>query len=52
MENDRIAKWICKRECSSSRSLDRPRIDTVKNCLKKIGLDVRQAGRMVHDGIP
>ena len=24
-------------------------IDTVKDCLKKRGLDVRQARRMVHD---
>ena len=35
-----------------SHSLGRPRkrwIDTVKECLKKRGLDIRQARRMVQD---
>ena len=39
-------------ECAGSRSVGMPRkrwIDTVKECLKKKGLDVRQARRMVHD---
>ena len=39
-------------ECASSCSVGRPqkrRIDTVKDCLKKRGLDARQARRMVHD---
>ena len=39
-------------ECAGSPSVDRPRkrwIDSVKNCLKKRGLDVRQAKIMVHD---
>ena len=52
MEYDRIAKRVCVVECAGSRSLGKPRkrwIDTAKNCLKKRGLDVRQARRMVHD---
>ena len=52
MENDRIAKRIYLRERASSHSVGRPRkrwIDTVKNCLKKKGSDVREAGTMVYD---
>ena len=52
MENDRIAEWIYVGECESSRSEGRPWkrwIDTVKDCLKKRSLDVRQARRMLHD---
>ena len=40
------------RECAGSRSVGRPQkrwIDTMKECLKKRGLDVRQARRMVQD---
>ena len=51
-ENDRIAKRVYVGECAGSRSVSRPRkrwIDTVKDYLKKRGLDVRQARRMVHD---
>ena len=47
MENSRIAKRFHVGECAGSRSVDRPRkrwTDTVKDCLKKRGLDVRQAG--------
>ena len=41
---------VLRRECAGSRSVGRPRwIDTVKDCLKKRGLDVRQARIMVHD---
>ena len=39
-------------ECAGSHSMDRPGkrwIDTVKGGLKKRGLDVRQARRMVQD---
>ena len=39
-------------ECAGSRSVGRTRkrwVDTVKECLKKRGLDVRQARRMVQD---
>ena len=53
MENDRIAKGVYVGECANSHSVGRLRkrwIDTVKYCLKKRGLDVRQARRMVHDG--
>ena len=52
MERDRIAKRIYVGECTGSRSVSRPRkrwIDTVKEFLKKRGLDVRQARRMVQD---
>ena len=52
MENDRISKRIYVGQCAGSRSVGRPRkrrIDTVKECLRKRGLDVRQARRMVQD---
>ena len=51
MESDRIAKRVYVRECSDSCSVGRPRkrwIDTVKKCLKKRGLDIRQARRKVQ----
>ena len=44
MENDRIAIRVYVGECAGSRPLRRPRtiwIDTVKDCLRKTGLDVR-----------
>ena len=50
MESDRIPKRIY--ECASSRSVGRTRkrwIDTVKECLTKRWLDLRQARRMVQD---
>ena len=50
--NDRIAKRVYIGECTGSHSVGRRRkrwIDTVKDCLKKKGLSVRQARRMVHD---
>ena len=50
MENDRTAKRVYVGEWAVSRSVDMPRkrwIDTMKDCLRKIGLDVRQARRMV-----
>ena len=49
IERDKRAKRV---ECAGSRSVGSPRkrwIDTVKECLKKSGLDVRQARRMVQD---
>ena len=52
MENDIISKRVYVGECAGSRSVGRARkrwIDTVKDNLKKIGLDVRQARRIVHD---
>ena len=52
IENDRIAKRVYVGECAGSRSVGWTRkrwIDTVKNCLKKRGLDVRQTRRMVHN---
>ena len=39
------------RECPGIHSVGRPQkrwIDIVKECLRKRGLDVRQARRMVH----
>ena len=50
--NDRIAKRVYLWEFAGSHSLGRPRKrwnDNVKDCLKKRGLDVRQARRIVHD---
>ena len=52
MERDKIAKRVYVGECVGRRSVGRPRkrwIDTVKECLKKRGLDIRQARRMVQD---
>ena len=52
MENDRIAKRVYVGEWTGSRSVDRLQkrwIDTAKECLRKRGLDVRQAKRMVQD---
>ena len=48
MENDRITKRVYVGECAGTRSVGR-RIDTVKDCLKERGLDVRGARRMVQD---
>ena len=45
MEEDRIAKRICVGECAGRKRW----IDTVKDCLRKRGLDVRQARKMVQD---
>ena len=45
MEKDKIAKRIYVGECAGNRSVGRPWkrwIDTVMECLKKRGLDVRQ----------
>ena len=52
MERDRISKRVYVGECADSRSVGRPWkrwIDTVKECLRKRSLDVRQARRMVQD---
>ena len=50
MERDRIAKRVYVGECCGSCSVGRPRkrwIDTEKEYLKKRGLDIREARRMV-----
>ena len=50
MERDRIAKRVYVGECAGSHSVGRAWkrwIDTVKECLRKRGLDVRQARRMM-----
>ena len=52
MENERTARRVYVGLCAGSHSVGIPRkrwIDTVKDCLKKGNLDVRQARRMVHD---
>ena len=52
MENDRIAKRVYVEECAGSHPVGRLRkrwIDTLKECLRKRSLDVRQARRMVQD---
>ena len=52
MKNDRIAKRVYVGECAGSQSVGRSWkrwIDTMKDFLKKRGLDVRQARRKVQD---
>ena len=52
MEKERNAKRVYVGECAGSHSVGRSRkrwIETVKDCLGKRGLDVRQARRMVQD---
>ena len=52
MEKEKIAKRVYVGECAGSCSVGRLRkrwIDSVKDCLRKRGLDVRQARRMVQD---
>ena len=52
MENYRIAEMVKVGESAGSGSVGGPRkrwVDTVRDCLKKRGLDVRHARRMVHD---
>ena len=49
---DRIAKRVYVGKCVLSSSVGRSRkrwMDTVKECLKKKGFDVRHARRMVQD---
>ena len=51
MENDRTAKRVYVGEFAGSLSVGRSRkrwIDTMKYCLRKRGLDVRHARRMVE----
>ena len=52
MENGRIAKRVYVGECAGSRSVCRlwkRWVDTVKECLNKRGLDVRETRRMGQD---
>ena len=52
IESDRIAKGVYVGECAGNHSVDRARkrwIDTLKECLRKRGLEIRQARRMVQD---
>ena len=51
-ENDRFDKRVYVGEYAGSRSVGRLRkrwVDTVKECLRKRGLDVRQAWKIVQD---
>ena len=48
MENDRIAKRVCYAGSHSVCWTQKKWIDCMKECLKKGGLDVKQAGRMVQ----
>ena len=51
IENDRIANGVYVRECVGGRSVGRlwkRWIDTVQDCLKKRGMDVRETRRMVN----
>ena len=49
MKRDRIAKIVYVGECAGSHSvLWKKWIDTMKECLRKRGSDVRQARRMVQ----
>ena len=52
IKNDRIDRRVYVGECAGSHSMGRPQkrcIDTVKDCLRKRALDVRQERRVVHD---
>ena len=52
MEEERIAERVYVGEYAGSRSAGRSRkrwIDTIKDCLRKRDLDVRQVRRMVQD---
>ena len=52
MENDRTAKKVDVGECAGSCLVGRTRngwIDTVKDSLRKRGLEVKQARRRVQD---
>ena len=52
MESDRTAKRVYVEESARSRSVGgtlKRWIDTVKDCLRKTSLDVRQTRGMVHD---
>ena len=52
MESDRIAKRVYVGECAGSCSVGKPWkrwTDTMKECLRKRGLDVSQARRMLQD---
>ena len=52
MESDRIANKVYVGECASSRSVGMPQniwINTVRCCLRKRGLDVKEAKIMVQD---
>ena len=54
MENNRIAKRVYVGKCAGSCSVARPKkgsIDTVNNCLRKRGLDVSEANKMMQIGV-
>ena len=50
IEKDRIARTVYVEECAGTSSVGRPQkrwTDTVKDCLRKRGVDVRQARKIV-----
>ena len=52
IERDKITKRVYIRDCAGSCSMGRPWkrwIDTMKEYLRKRGLDVRQRRRMIQD---
>jgi len=52
MGDERIVKRVYDSECLGVRSVGRPRkrwIDTVRECVRKRGLCMREAERIVHD---
>ena len=52
LERDMTAKRVYVRDCAGSCSMGKSRkrwIDTVKDCLEKNGLYIRQARKMVQD---
>ena len=54
MENNKIAKRVYVRECAGSHSVGWPRkrwIETMKDWLKRRGLDVRQTRKWCMIGV-
>ena len=52
MENDKIPKRVYVGECADSHLVGQPQkrwIDTMRDCLKKKGSDVKQPRGIVHD---
>ena len=54
MENDRFAKRVYVGECAGRNSVSRLWkiwIDTIKDCLRKRGLDVSKQGELCSTGV-
>ena len=52
MENGRIAKRVYVAECVQCVGRNPRWTNTVKECFRKRGLDIRQARRIVHENLP